>query len=192
MPKDLRKQMDQKPSIESSQTTSIRCYRGLKRVKRNRPLTFAFVVALSLALSACGALLGEVKQTYMSLLTLGNDYKKNNDFTNAIDCYNKALKEADTKFGPESGQAATALGYLAQIYRAQGEWRLAYMTYKRLIPLRDKFEPKARETADMKKDFEFVKSKIIEYSIKTDDNFGAEEMKKKEKATTGKKPKKHH
>lgn len=183
--------MDQTTSSKSRLTGSSRWMSGMQKVKRNRPLVFAFVVALSLSLSACGALLGEVKATYMSLLTMGNDYKKNNDFPNAIDCYNKALKEADTKFGPESGQSATALGYLAQIYRAQGEWRLAYMTYKRLIPLREKYQPKGRETEDMKKDFEFVKGKIIEYSIRTDDNFGAEEMKKKEKAG-GKKPKKRH
>ncbi len=97
----------------------------------------------------------------------------------ALKDYSEAVTLAEKKYGADSGQVATGLGYQAQIYRAQGEWRLAYMTEKRLIPLMDKFEPNTRETKDLKKDFEFVKSKIIEYSIKTDDNYGAEQMKEK-------------
>ncbi|HIA53217.1 MAG TPA: tetratricopeptide repeat protein [Candidatus Melainabacteria bacterium] len=190
MQTDLRNRMDQESLVKSKHAEQGAWGRGLQKIKTRRPMAFALVVALSLALGACG--MGEVKQNYMGLIVMGNDYKKNNDFANAIDCYNKALKEADTKFGPESGQSVTALGYLGQIYRAQGEWRLAYMTYKRLVPLKVKFEPKARETQDLVKDFDFVKSKIIEYGIKTEDNYGAEEMKKKSAANKDKKPKKKH
>lgn len=190
MPTDLRNRMDQEFPLKLNHAGHGHWGYGLQKIKTHRPLAFALVVALSLALGACG--MGEVKQNYMGLIVMGNDYKKNNDFANAIECYSKALKEADTKFGPESGQSITALGYLGQIYRAQGEWRLAYMTYKRLVPLKVKVEPKARETKDLVKDFEFVKGKIIEYSIKTEDNYGAEEMKKKSASSKDKKTKKKH
>lgn len=161
----------------------------LLNVKKS-PVAFALVVALSIALSSCGALMGEQKQTYVGWISWGNEQRKNNDFVGAIDSYSKAVKEAETKYGPESGQVATALGYLGQIYRAQGEWRLAYMTYKRLLPMKEKFEPKARETKDLKTDFDFVKTKIIEYGIKTDDNYGADQIKKNQSAKAAKKPKK--
>ncbi|PZM79179.1 MAG: hypothetical protein DKT66_22115 [Candidatus Melainabacteria bacterium] len=190
MPTDLRNRMDQE-SLSKTKNAASGSWGGLQKITTRRPLAFALVVALSMALGACGAM-GETKADYMNLIVMGNDYKKNNDFTNAIDCYSKALKEADKKYGPESGQSVTAMGYLSQIYRAQGEWRLAYMTYKRLVPLKVKFEPKARETQDLVKDFDFVKSKIIEYGIKTEDNYGAEEMKKKASSTKDKKPKKKH
>jgi len=161
---------------------------GIHRMERSRPLAFAFVVALSLVLGACG---GEQKMNYIGWIQTANDQKKNNDYTGAIDSYNKAVADAEKKFGAESGQVATALGYLGQIYRAQGEWRLAYMTYKRLMPIKEKMEPNSRETKDLKADFDFVKTKIIEYGIKTDDNFGADQMKKNAAAAT-KKPKKKH
>ena len=170
---------------------SSRWNKGLHKINRNRPLAFALVVALSLALGACALITGEAKADYMNLIMMGNDYRKSNDFPNALECYTKALKEAEKKYGADSGQVATALGYEAQIYKSLGEWRLAYMTYKRLIPLMDKFEPNTRDTRDLKKDFDFVKGKIIEYSIKTDDNYGADQMKKKP-AANAKKPKKKH
>ncbi len=165
-----------------------RISRGFQRIKGNRPIAFAFVVALSLVLGACG---GEQKQSYIGWIQMANDQKKNNDYVGAVDSYSKAVSEAEKKYGAESGQVATALGYLGQIYRAQGEWRLAYMTYKRLVPIKEKMEPNTRETKDLKSDFEFVKQKIIEYGIKTDDNYGADQM-KKNAAAAAKKPKKKH
>ncbi len=189
---DLKNQLDFKSSSKITQTASSPWINGVHKIKRSTPLAFAFIVALSLALGGCALLTGEKKIDYMSMISTGNDYRKTNDFVNALDQYNKAAKEAEKNFGPDSGQVATALGYSAQIYRAQGEWRLAYMTYKRLIPLMEKFAPNTRETKDLKKDFDFVKSKIIEYSIKTDDNFGADQIKKKQSAAASKKPKKKH
>ncbi len=189
MPKDLTHQLDQKNLSTTTLTGHSRWNYGLQKIQRNRPLAFAFVVALSLALGACSQLLGKTEANYMNSIQMGNDYKKNNDFEHALKMYGEAVTVAEKKYGPDSGQVATALGYQAQIYRAQGEWRLAYMTQKRLIPLMDKFEPNTRETKDLKKDFEFVKSKLIEYSIKTDDNYASEQM-KKNAAVNSKKAKK--
>ena len=186
---DLRNQLDHKSLAKTKQEAFGLRGVGLQKVKRNRPLAFAFVVSLSLALSACASLLGKAEPNYMQSITMAHDYKKNNDYVNALACYSQAVTDAEKKYGPDSGQVAMALGFQGQIYRAQGEWRLAYMTYKRLIPLMEKFEPNTRETKDLKKDMEFVKSKIIEYNIKTDDNFGAEQM-KKNAAANAKKPKK--
>lgn len=180
--------VDQNNYPSTSRAESGHISKGLQRLKRNRPIAFAFVVALSLVLGACG---GEQKQSYIGWIQYANDQKKNNDYAGAIDSYNKAVAEAEKKYGAESGQVATALGYLGQIYRAQGEWRLAYMTYKRLVPIKEKMEPNTREAKDLKADFEFVKTKIIEYGIKTDDNYGADQM-KKNAATAAKKPKKKH
>jgi hypothetical protein len=191
MQTDLTNQLDQKTHSKNTLTGHGRWSNGLQKIKRNRPLAFAFVVALSLALGACSQFLGKTEASYMNSIQMGNDYKKNNDYVKALESYSEAVTLAEKKYGADSGQVATALGYQAQIYRAQGEWRLAYMTEKRLIPLMDKFEPNTRETKDLKKDFEFVKSKIIEYSIKTDDNYGAEQM-KKNSAANAKKPKKKH
>ena len=188
MQKDLNSLIDQNNFSSASHIESGRMSRGFQRIKRNRPIAFAFVVALSLVLGACG---GEQKQSYIGWIQYANDQKKNNDYAGAIDSYNKAVAEADKKYGVESGQTATALGYLGQIYRAQGEWRLAYMTYKRLLPIKEKMEPNTRETKDLKADFDFVKTKIIEYGIKTDDNYGADQM-KKNAAAAAKKPKKKH
>ncbi len=188
MPTDLRNQLDHKSLSKTKQEGFGPWGSGLQTIKRNRPLAFAFVVALSLALGACNL---KAEPNYMQSITMAHDYKKNNDYVNALAMYSQAVTEAEKKFGPESGQVAMALGFQGQIYRAQGEWRLAYMTYKRLIPLMDKFEPNTRETKDLKKDMEFVKSKIIEYNIKTDDNYGADQM-KKNAAANAKKPKKKH
>lgn len=191
MLKDLTTQLDQKTLSKTTLTGHSRWSTKLQKIKRSRPIAFAVVVALSLALGACSQLLGKVEANYMNSIQMGNDYKKNNDYEHALQMYSEALAIAEKKYGMESGQVATALGYQAQIYRAQGEWRLAYMSQKRLIPLMEKFEPNTRETKDLKKDFEFVKSKIIEYSIKTDDNFGAEQMKKNAAANAKKTKKKH-
>ncbi len=189
MATDPKNQLDLKTLCPPRRTSHGRWGNGLSKLKGNRPLAFAFVVALSLCLGACG---GEAKADYMYEITIGNDQRKNNDFAGALEHYSKAVTIAEKKYGQDSGQVATALGYLGQIYRAQGEWRLAYMTYKRLVPLMDKFEPNTRETKDLKSDFELVKQKIIEYGIKTDDNYGADQMKKNPAATTKKPSKKKH
>jgi len=186
---DLRNQLDHKSISKTEQDGFGRWGSSLQKIKRNRPLAFAFVVALSLTLGACTMMKSE--PNYMNSIAMAHDYKKNNDYVNALLMYSQAVTEAEKKFGPDSGQVAMALGYQGQIYRAQGEWRLAYMTYKRLVPLMDKFAPDTRETKDLKKDFEFVKSKIIEYGIKTEDGYGADQIKKKDASKT-KKPKKKH
>lgn len=188
---DLINEIDQNNSTTKKQSKIVRWSNGLHRIKRNRPIAFAFVIALSLALSAC---MGETKIDYMGYIYAGNNQLKNNDFPNAIESYNKAVEAGEKKYGKDSPQVATALGYLGQIYRSQGEWRLCYMTYKRLLPLKEQFEPKARETQELKNDFEVVKQKIIEYGISTDDGFGAEQIKKNKgkSGSPSKGKKKHH
>lgn len=145
--------------------------------KRTTPITFALVVALSLALGACGGLGGETKADWMALIAQGNEAKAKQDYTGASEHYAKALEAAEKKYGKESGQAATCLGYSAEVYRSLGEWRLAYFTYKRLIPVREKLDPGSREVKDLKTEFNYVKEKIKAYGIKTDDEFDKETQK---------------
>ncbi|MBC7998464.1 MAG: tetratricopeptide repeat protein [Leptolyngbya sp.] len=174
-------------NIKKNSFTNLRDLLMVK--KRTAPITFALVVALSLALGACGGMGGEAKADWMALLSQGNEAKAKQDYTAASEHYGKALEAAEKKYGKESGQAATCLGYSAEVYRSLGEWRLAYFAYKRLVPIREKLDPGSRELKDLNKEYAYVKQKIKDYGIKTDDELDKETQKAAVKKPVVEKPK---
>lgn len=171
----LEREDNMSSNIKRNSFTNLRDLLMVK--KRTAPITFALVVALSLALGACGGMGGDTKADWMALLSQGNEAKAKQDYTAASDHYAKALEAAEKKYGKESGQAATCLGYSAEVYRSLGEWRLAYFAYKRLIPIREKLDPGSRELKDLNKEYAYVKQKIKDYGIKTDDELDKETQK---------------
>lgn len=101
--------------------------------------------------------------------------------------YNKALEIAEKKYGPESPQVAICLGYLAAMYKARQDWRLAGQTYKRLVEIKDKIDPDSSETKQFKSDYSLVQDKLKEYGLddeslsKKSDGSEPEKKKKKKK-----------
>lgn len=105
---------------------------------------------------------------------------KAGDGKTAQDSYEHAVHDAEKKFGAESPQALIALGYLAQLYKQMGEWKLAYVTYKRLVPLKEKIDPTAKDDIkQFKDDFAVVKQKLKDYGISTGDEPKEKKVSKK-------------
>lgn len=101
---------------------------------------------------------------------MGESAKKAGDYPGAVTAYSNAVTTAEKKYGVDSNQTATCLGSLGQTYRAMGEWRLAYVTYKRLIAIKQKTDPKSEDLKFFKEEFAYIQGKMKEYGIEEDPN----------------------
>lgn len=130
--------------------------------------------------------------------TLARPIKPDKYVSTAQHCeelYTKALEITEKKYGPESPQAAICLGYLAAMYKARQDWRLAGQTYKRLIEIKEKIDPDGAETKQFKADYSVVQDKLKEYgldeeSLSKKKSEGSDPEKKKKKKKKKKEEKK--
>lgn len=125
------------------------------------------------------------------MVTAGNDAMKAGDYATAEKNFTSAEKQCAKEFGKEDARRATCLGYLAEMYRAQQEYRKAALVYKELIEINEKTAPKSQELANFRAQYAEIQHKIKEYGLDKENHApGSTDDAKKDHAAAGKKPKK--
>lgn len=120
---------------------------------------------------SCQQLLGtDPPKQWTDYLSTGHNAIKAGDYDSAVKAYNDAVSTAEKKYGVDSNQTATCLGFLGQTYRQIGQWRLAFVTYKRLIAIKQKTDPQSPDLKQFKEEFGFIQGKMKEYGIEEDPN----------------------
>jgi tetratricopeptide (TPR) repeat protein len=103
-------------------------------------------------------------------LAAGNTAKAAGDYAAAEEAYEKAEKVCAKEFGKDDARRATCLAYLAEMYRAQQEYRKAALVYKELIEVYEKIDPKSTDLANFKSQYAEIQHKIKEYGLDKDPN----------------------
>ncbi|CAN5577841.1 hypothetical protein BH10CYA1_BH10CYA1_22260 [soil metagenome] len=124
-------------------------------------------------------------------LEAGNVSMKAGDYVAAEASFEKAEKLCAKEFGKDDARRATCLGYLAEMYRAQQEYRKAALVYKELIEIHEKINPKSTELANFRAQYTEIQRKIKDYGLDKDPNAPATKT-AKPGAKDGKKPAKKH
>lgn len=170
--------------------------KSLRKTTAYRECTVSALIAVSLVticvstLGACNQMqIGQEKpKSYLSYVEEGNIAMSKQDYVTAEKSFSTARELAEKQYGPEGAPLPTILTYLGQIYRGQGEWRLAYNVYKKLVPLKQKLEPKkTKEIAQLKAEYAEVLEKMKKYGIQTDEEI-EEEVHNRGKKQPAKKP----
>lgn len=137
------------------------------------------IALLAVTVSSCQT---EKPKSWVIYCDEGNKLVSQGDVKGAEESFQSALALAEKQYGHHAAPVATILGYLGQIYRSQGEWKLAYVTYKRLLPLKQKLDPNNKEELKMlKEDYDLILSKMKHYGIPTDDEPAVKKDDKKSK-----------
>lgn len=122
-------------------------------------------ICVSLIIASCS---GSQKKSWTELVSEGNQAQKKQDAATAEKKYQEAIAQAETKFGIDDPRTATCLGYLAELYGSQQEWRKAAKVYKRLVATKKKWAPKSEEYARARKEYAFVRKKLKKYGLQED------------------------
>jgi tetratricopeptide (TPR) repeat protein len=158
-----------------------------------------FFLFLTICFTLCGAGAcqpldmngGGSPKKWTEFIDLANTAKKAGDYAGAEDAYTKAEKLCAKQFGKDDGRRATCLGYLAEMYRDQQEYRKAALVYKELIEIHEKIDPKSMDLVNFRAQYAEIQRKIKDYGLDTDPNAPKKAGAKGDKDPKKKPAKKH-
>ncbi|MBS1953084.1 MAG: tetratricopeptide repeat protein [Cyanobacteria bacterium SZAS-4] len=149
---------------------------GKQNVQRHSQVWFFLFLTICFTLCGAGACQpldmnggGDAKK-WDKMLEAGNTSMKAGDYAAAEDSFVKAEKLCAKEFGKDDARRATCLGYLAEMYRAQQEYRKAALVYKELIEIHEKIDPKSSELANFRSQYAEIQRKIKDYGLDKDPN----------------------
>ncbi len=147
---------------------------------------------LTICFTLCGAgacspldMGGGGQKKWVESLAAGNSAMKAGDYAAAETSFVTAEKLCAKDFGKDDPRRATCLAYLAEMYRAQQEYRKAALIYKELIEIKEKTDPKSADLANFRAQYGEVQRKIKDYNLDADPNSPKAKAKAKS-ATEGK------
>ncbi|MDZ4832220.1 MAG: tetratricopeptide repeat protein [Candidatus Melainabacteria bacterium] len=79
--------------------------------------------------------------------------------------YNQAIEICTKKFGENAAQTGTCVGYLAELYMAKQDWKLAYTNYKRWQAIMQEVDPGGEQLKIIQQDLRKIKEKLIQYNL---------------------------
>jgi len=171
---------------------------GKQNVHQHSQVWFFLFLTICFTLCGAGACQpldlngGGTPKKWDQFLEAGNTAKKSGDYAGAEDSYVKAEKLCAKEFGKDDGRRATCLGYLAQMYREQQEYRKAALVYKQLIDIHEKLDPKSQELKNFRDQYAEIQRKIKDYGLDVDPNAPKKAAPKGGEKEPGKKPAKKH
>lgn len=132
------------------------------------------LLLIAVALTSCG----DVGKADFSKLTGGGGSQKFEDVVaqaraakdagntaEAEKLYNQAIDICKKKFGENAAQTGTCVGYLAELYMAKQDWRLAYTNYKRWQAIMQEVDPGGEQLKIIQQDLRKIKEKLIQYNL---------------------------
>jgi hypothetical protein len=79
--------------------------------------------------------------------------------------YNEAIEICVKKYGENAAQTGTCVGYLAELYMAKQDWKLAYTNYKRWQAIMQEVDPGGEQLKIIQQNLKKVKEKMIQYNL---------------------------
>jgi tetratricopeptide (TPR) repeat protein len=149
---------------------------GKQNVHQHSQVWFFLFLTICFTLCGAGACQpldmngGGGKKNWTALVEAGNTAVKAGDYATAEESYISAEKACAKEFGKDDGRRATCLGYLAQMYRNQQEYRKAALVYKELIEVHEKIDPKSADLVAYKAQYAEIQKKIKDYGLDADPN----------------------
>jgi tetratricopeptide (TPR) repeat protein len=107
---------------------------------------------------------------WSDLVNAGNNAIKAGDYAAAETAFDSAQKACAKEFGKDDPRRATCLGYLAEMYRNEQEYRKAALIYKELIEIDEKTNPKSADLVTFRAQYAEIQQKIKEYNLDADPN----------------------
>lgn len=132
-----------------------------------------------MALTSCGDV---AKPGELSLPGMGGGAKKFEDIIaqaktardagntpEAEKLYNEAIEVCKKKYGENDARTGTCVGYLAELYMAKQDWKLAYTNYKRWQTIMQEVDPGGEQIKNIQADLKKIKEKLIQYGLVPDE-----------------------
>ena len=171
---------------------------GKQNVHQHSQVWFFLFLTICFTLCGAGACQpldmngGGGSKKWTEFIEAANASKKAGDYAAAEDAYEKAEKLCAKQFGKDDARRATCLGYLAEMYRDQQEYRKAALVYKQLIEVHEKIDPKSPDLANFRAQYAEIQRKIKDYGLDADPNAPKKPAAKAGEHDAAKKPAKKH
>lgn len=136
------------------------------------------LIIVAVALTSCG----DVSRPDFGSLTGGGGPKKFEDLVasaktardagntaEAEKLYNEAIEVCKKKYGENAAQTGTCVGYLAELYMAKQDWKLAYTNYKRWQAIMQEVDPGGEQLKIIQTNLRKIKEKLIQYNLVPDE-----------------------
>ena len=161
----------------------------------------ATLICLSILMTSCGevgrpdfSIMGGSSKKWETIVKDAQDMQAKGKADEAEKLYKEAIDVCTKKFGEKAAQTGTCVGYLAGMYMAKQDWRLAYNEYKQWKAIMQEVEPDGEQMKLIEQDLKKIKAKMIQYNLVPDEVLkkraekrAAEEDKKKADKNASKK-----
>lgn len=143
---------------------------------RMRYHQLATLIGFSILLTSCNAQVGKPDFSFASqskkwetVVTEAQDMQAKGKAEEAEKLYKEAIDVCSKKYGEKAAQTGTCVGYLAGMYMAKQDWKLAYNEYKRWKAIMQEVEPDGEQMKIIDADLKKIKAKMIQYNLVPDE-----------------------
>ncbi|MBX3077189.1 tetratricopeptide repeat protein [Candidatus Obscuribacterales bacterium] len=143
---------------------------------RMRYKQIASLIFLSVLLTSCGevgkpdfAMMGGGSKKWETLVKDAQDAQAKGKIDEAEKLYKEAIDVCSKKYGEKAAQTGTCVGYLAGMYMARQDWKVAYNEYKQWKAIMQEVEPDGEQMKIIDQDLKKIKAKMIQYNLVPDE-----------------------
>jgi len=136
----------------------------------------ASLIFLSVLLTSCGevgkpdfAMMGGSSKKWETLVKDAQDAQAKGKIDEAETLYKEAIDVCSKKYGEKAAQTGTCVGYLAGMYMARQDWKVAYNEYKQWKAIMQEVEPDGEQMKIIDQDLKKIKAKMIQYNLVPDE-----------------------
>jgi len=136
----------------------------------------AALMFVSVLLTSCGevgkpdfSFGGGSSKKWETLVTEAQAMQDKGKSAEAEKLYQEAIEVCSKKFGEKAAQTGTCVGYLAGLYMAKQDWKLAYQEYKHWKSIMQEVEPEGEQMKQIDANLKKIKEKMIQYNLVPDD-----------------------
>jgi len=143
---------------------------------RMRYKQIASLIFLSFLLTSCGevgkadfSMMGGGSKKWETLVKDAQDAQAKGKIDEAEKLYKEAIDVCSKKYGEKAAQTGTCVGYLAGMYMARQDWKVAYNEYKQWKAIMQEVEPDGEQMKIIDQDLKKIKAKMIQYNLVPDE-----------------------